>query len=71
MHIILQYILHDCIAYECVFLVAELPYPPTITSVRLSVEEARAVDVQWRNDSDGNSPITKYSIAFRQITPGE
>lgn len=51
--------------------VIELPYPPVITSVNLNTESIRAVDVHWNPGFNGNSPINKFTIQFRQVPAGE
>ncbi|CAH1794891.1 unnamed protein product [Owenia fusiformis] len=45
--------------------VIELPHPPSITSVKLNSDNAKAVDVSWAPGFDGNSPIQKYIIQYR------
>ncbi|KAK7506394.1 hypothetical protein BaRGS_00002506 [Batillaria attramentaria] len=49
--------------------VIELPRPPTIMSVVLNNNENRSVIVTWTKAFDGNSPLLKYIITYRQENP--
>ncbi|KAL8567567.1 hypothetical protein ACOMHN_054381 [Nucella lapillus] len=49
--------------------VIELPRPPAITSVALNQQENNSVVVTWNKAFDGNSPLIKYIITFREENP--
>ncbi|WAQ96469.1 SDK-like protein [Mya arenaria] len=47
--------------------VIELPYSPVITMVTLDSRDVRAVVVTFTPDYDGNTPITKFSIQYKEV----
>ncbi|XP_076440901.1 protein sidekick-like isoform X2 [Babylonia areolata] len=49
--------------------VIELPGKPTITSVVLNQQENNSVIVYWNQVYDGNSPLLKFIITYRQENP--
>ncbi|XP_070184420.1 protein sidekick-2-like [Littorina saxatilis] len=49
--------------------VIELPRPPTIHNVTLNENENNSVVMVWTKAFDGNSPLIKYIITFRQENP--
>ncbi|XP_053380573.1 protein sidekick-2-like [Mercenaria mercenaria] len=47
--------------------VIELPQAPVITSVTLHPTDVRAVIVKWNPGYDGNTPITKFSVQYKEV----
>ena len=50
---------------------SELPRPPTVTSVTLNQNKNNSVVLLWNKAFDGNSPLIKYIITYRQENPSE
>ncbi|KAI0210962.1 Protein sidekick [Lamellibrachia satsuma] len=50
--------------------IIELPYSPSVTSVELSTDSNRAVIVAWQPGYDGKSPISRFVVQYRQLSPG-
>ena len=60
-----------CCIVQCVMrCVVELPYPPSVTSVSLSSDLRRAVEVAWQPGYDGKSPISRFIVQYRLLPPG-
>ena len=52
---------------KCCVLFTEKPFAPIITSVSLHPTDVRAVVVTWQPRFDGNTPILRYSIEYKEV----
>ena len=60
-----------CVIQCVVRCVVELPYPPSVTSVKLSTDSRREVNVAWQPGYDGKSPISRFIVQYRLLPPGQ
>ena len=49
----------------------ELPQAPVIVGVHLNTDDNTGAVISWRMTYDGNSPLMKYIIAYRQENPSK
>ena len=50
--------------------IVDLPHPPVITNVILHPTDVLAVIVYWTPEFDGNTPIIRYSIEYKETGLG-
>ncbi|KAL4239205.1 Protein sidekick-2 [Mactra antiquata] len=50
--------------------VLELPQPPVVNNVLLHPTNVRAVIVRWTPSYDGNTPILKFSVQYKELLYG-